>query len=155
VPEFEGVENVCGYPGAAEWKSELLKRGVPNTISLPGTLVPVGDKLSFNSLSEQEDLARYARKMEFTDVGFVAPYWQVTRSFMSAVTACKRHYPKLRIYPILGKPLPWDEEATHSQGQKLGIRADFVFSETCRLFAYHEKGDLPSAEEALKYLERL
>ncbi len=155
VPGFEELESTCDFAGAKAWQAALkIRRVAPDRIvSLPGTLVSVGEAMSFNAYSEQIDLVCYAKEKGYTKVAFVAPYWQVLRSFMGAVAACSLHYKKLRVYPILGASLPWDEKAKHSQGKLVGARVDFMFTETARIFEYHKKGDLPSASDALIYLD--
>lgn len=156
---FEGVdiESICGYPGAPAWTQELTRLSIPREqiVWVDGELVQIGLKKTTNTLTEQMDLARYARFQKYKRIGCGVPRWQALRSLMSAMSACKRHYPELLVFPILGPDLPWDEEVTHSQGQKLGTRAELMMAEALRIPLYQRRGHLPSNAEVFAYLERL
>ncbi len=153
---YNGTEEACGFPGFDHWKQELLSRNVAagNIVGIEGSLVMADQKQIIHTLSELEAMVVYAKQQKLERVVLVAPYWHLLRSFMTAVLACRRQYPSLRVYPVLGVPLLWDEPALHSQGKVGGIRADFMFQETVRLFAYYEQGNLPSAEETLAYMQQ-
>jgi hypothetical protein len=144
-----------GYPGFGAWKTELLKRGIPDAkiVGVSGTFTRDGGVLRGNTFTEAGAFVRFAKANNLRTVVIVAPRWHLMRCFMSMVTWVGREYPSLHVYPALGAPQPWDELAVHSQGRSSGTRADFLFQETVRLFQYHEKGDLPSAEDALAYLD--
>ena len=73
---------------------------------------------------------------------------------MTAVTLALREYPELYLYSLPGKPLPWQEEVTHSQGEVLGTRAELIAGEMNRIKTYYAKGDLASVDEVLEYLNR-
>lgn len=151
----------AGYPGFSVWKCELLERGISEDRIRPvmgcfddNNGVPTG-----NSLTESVALIRFLKKNSLQSVAIVAPHWHILRCTMHAVGRALCEYPTLRIYPCLGAQLPWAEQSAHSQGILEGIRADFMFSEAVRLFAYHEQRsfpltrDIPDAEDVLAYLD--
>lgn len=155
--QFEGPVGIngfnlpyAGYPGFDVWKKALIDRGTD-----AGRIVGMDgfEGTMSNTLTEARALVRYAKKQQTSDITIVAPYWHLLRCFMTTVGIALKEYPLLKIHPLFGVMLPWNERATHSQGIVAGIRADFMFTETIRLFQYNEKGDLPSAEEVLSYIE--
>jgi len=152
---YDDVRQVCGFPGFSAWKDALANRsiGANRVVGILGSFVEVAGRRTIHTLSELEAVARYAGHKGLRRVVIVAPHWHLLRSFMSVVLPARRYCPDAHFYPALGAPLPWGEEVAHSQGRVRGTRADFMFTETVRIFTYQEQGNLPSAEEALAYLE--
>ncbi|MBI5003543.1 hypothetical protein HZC00_00400 [Candidatus Kaiserbacteria bacterium] len=148
---------VSGYPGFGVWKQALINRGVSEDQIVPihGSLITLGGKDAFNSLTEAYALVRYAKEQGLHNVVIVAPAWHIVRSYMSAVAAVRLEYPELRVYPVLGAKLPWDERVAHSQGTLTCPRWQLIFEETNRIYAYHAKGDLPDPEDVLAYMDEL
>lgn len=164
APEFSGPIGIIGYPdtehfgypGSNVWVPELHKRGVSDEhiVLVTGSFVDMGGKEVIHTLSEMRALMRYARANALQTVLLVAPRFHIVRAFMSGVLALTEHYPELRLYPVLGTPLNWGEESSHSQGVLKGIRADFLVEEIIRIYAYHGQGNLPDPESVLTYMDR-
>lgn len=164
APEFSGPIGIIGYsdtehfgyPGSDVWVPELVKRGVPNerVALVKGSFVEMGDKKIIHTLSEMRALVQHARAHKIRKILVVAPRFHILRAFMSGVLALTEHYPEMRLYPALGRPLDWDERSSHSQGTLVGTRADFLVEETIRIYAYHAQGNLPDPENVLAYLDR-
>ena len=79
----------------------------------------------------------------------------MVRAFMTTVTALKRNGDiPVRVYAVPSAPLPWLEEAVHSQGTVKAPRAGLLVSELQRLEKYRapEFGGLLSAQEVIDYL---
>lgn len=146
-----------GYPGSDVWVPELVTRGVPEPrIDLIyGSYTRVDGVDIIHTGSETRALVRYAQAHGYNEVGLCAPRFHLLRTYMHTVHAVHAEYPELRVYPVLGTPLPWEEAANHSQGTLHGIRADFMVEETIRIYTYHAQGNLPDPEEVLAYLDRL
>jgi len=145
-----------GYPGSDVWVPELSKRGISREriVSVGGSLIKIDGKETIHTLSEMCALAQHAKMHGIRRVILVAPQFHLLRAFMSGVHALNKVYPELRLYPVLGTPLAWDEESSHSQGALRGIRADFLVEETIRIYTYHAQGNLPDPEDVLSYLDR-
>ncbi len=143
---------ISGYPGFARWQQELRRLGVQEA-SIAGVPVPAKtDKL--HTLIEAEAMAQYARAKGHTRIVVSASPFQQPRALMAAVTAAQRHHPQLYLFSQPGEPLPWSQEATHSQGKVEDTRAGLIAGEMERIQKYHAKGDLVSVEEMLRYLNR-
>jgi uncharacterized SAM-binding protein YcdF (DUF218 family) len=140
-----------GYPGYEAWKKKLLKAGVAEQqiVGVPMLPAPV-----LHTLVEAESLMTYARQQNFHSIYVTAAPFHQPRAFMTAVTAALRIYPEIRIYSQTGTPLPWLEEAVHSQGKTTGIRNQLIAGEMERIEKYQKQGDLASTEEVLGYLNR-
>lgn len=150
-----GIQAISGYPGGDAWVSELKKRWVPRgRIVLTDSLIEINGKKVSHTLSEMRAVARYAKEHAIETIVLVAPRFHLLRAFMSGIQAVTECCRELKLYPALGTPLPWDEESLHSQGTLEGIRADFIFEETNRIYTYHAQGNLPDPESVLAYMDR-
>lgn len=150
--EWTGV-----YPGSDVWTAELIRRGVSQEriVLIKGSLVEVAGKQIVHTGSEMRALVQHAKIHDVRRVIIAAPRFHLLRSFMAAVHSVEEIFPGLEVRPTLGTPLPWEDEASHSQGALHGIRADFMVEETIRIYTYHAQGNLPDPEKVLAYLDRL
>ncbi len=160
-----------GYPGYSRWRTSLIERGVSEE-----RIVPITESFFYddtgafrgNTLTEARALVNYAREHEIRTVTIVATYWHLVRCFVSTVGMALKDHPTLRVYPVRGGALSWDETVPHSQGRVMGTRADLVAEEIFRLFEYSEEVDIDGIKEAnalvgalpdprlvLEYLEQL
>lgn len=140
-----------GYPGFAAWKSHLMQQRVPekSIVGVPIPPVPV-----LHTLVEAEAVVSYAKERQFQHLCISAAPFHQPRAFMTAVTAALRLYPELKLYSQPGIPLPWLEEAVHSQGKTKGTRRQLIGSEMERIDTYQQKGDLASLETVRAYLDK-
>lgn len=144
---------VTGYSGAEEWVSELtnwhkIGRGQITVIPLQGPL---------NTYTEMKALAEYAKECEWKQVVITAAPFHQLRSFLTLLGAMRRlnmWIEQLRVYNLPGAPLPWQENALHSQGVLRGTREELISTELQRIRVYTDQGDLVTADEALNYLRQ-
>jgi peptidoglycan hydrolase-like protein with peptidoglycan-binding domain len=148
-----GTGPMSGYPGYEAWRQELGKLGIGEEQLQPVPPVPA-DTQMLHTFIEAQSAIRYARKQGFKKLVVTAAPFQQPRAFMTAVTLALREYPELYLYSLPGKPLPWQEEVKHSQGEVLGTRAELIAGEMDRIKTYYAKGDLASVDEVLDYLNR-
>jgi uncharacterized SAM-binding protein YcdF (DUF218 family) len=140
-----------GYPGFEAWKKRLIQAGVAEQqiVGVPMLPAPV-----LHTLVEAQSLMTYAKQQKFQSVYVTAAPFHQPRAFMTAVTAALRIYPEINIYSQTGIPLPWLEEAVHSQGKTAGTRNQLIAGEMERIEKYQKQGDLASVEQVLAYLNR-
>jgi hypothetical protein len=107
-----------------------------------------------NTGSEAQKLAEYARTIADGDIAIIAPPFHMVRVFMTTVTALKRNDVSIRAYAVPGIPLPWLQEATHSQGIIKNIRSELLVGELHSLEKYRaaEFGSMLSAKDVIEYL---
>lgn len=148
-----GTAPMSGYPGYEAWKKELGNLGIGEGHLLPVPPIPADTQL-LHTFIEAQSVVRYAREQQYKSLVVTAAPFQQPRAFMTAVTLAMRDYPQLYLYSLPGKPLPWQEEVTHSQGEVQGTRAELVAGEMDRIKSYYAKGDLASVDEVLDYLNR-
>lgn len=141
---------ISGYPGPEKWAAELYELDISekNIARVPGD---PSLKIA-TTLTEAEDLIRYAKSEKWRSVCIVAQPIHQVRSFLTAISCTLGSYPELRIYSATGTPLSYDEEVVHSQGETRGRRGDLVQGEWERIGRYQEKRDLISFAAALRYL---
>ena len=144
---YEGFDHSVARLKALGWKDKV-----------PLVKLDVGGNV--NTGSEAQKLAEYLLNYDSglwmkTDLAIIAPPFHLPRAFMTTVTALHRADLKMRVYPICGVPLPWNEEAVHSQGTLKKKRADLLDSELQRLEKYRaaEFGSMLPPSEVLKYLD--
>ncbi|GHA54898.1 YdcF family protein [Pontibacter akesuensis] len=148
---FLNSEPKSGYPGFESWQQELTKIGIkPEQIEA----VPSPETEILHTRIEACAMAKHAIAQAYKTVIVVASPFQQPRAFMAAVTAAFAHYPSLRLHSQAGEPLPWCQEANHSQGKVEDTRAGLIAGEIERIHKYNQKGDLAYAEEVLEYLHR-
>lgn len=146
-----------GYEGFCHSARRLREFGLKDAV--PVIKFAVGGNV--NTGSEAQKLAEYARSIAgggpgSGDIAIIAPSFHIVRAFMTTVTALKRNGDiPVRVYAVPGVPLPWKEEAAHSQGTLKKKRAELLASELQRLEKYRapEFGGMLSAREILNYLD--
>ena len=143
-----------GYEGFDYSVGRLRMLGWRNQVPL--IKLDVGGNV--NTGSEAAKLAEDGRSfagggMKGGDLAVIAPALHLPRAFMTTVTALHHAGVVLRVYPIAGVPLPWLQEAAHSQGAK-NTRAGWLTGELQRLEKYRapEFGSMLSAKKVLEYL---
>ena len=140
-----------GYPGFENWKSKLVKLGIPGgkIISLP---------LAFDfppsTHAESYGLARYAKKAQWKNIYIIAPPLHQLRAFVTTVTAFKKEKTPTKIFNFVGLPQQWEEHIIHSQGVQKGTRSELLEKELKKIERYYKTGDLISGTEVLKYLNQ-
>jgi hypothetical protein len=140
-----------GYPGYEAWKKKLIQAGVAEQ-QIAG--VPMLPAPVLHTLVEAESVMSYAKQQNFQAMYVTAAPFHQPRAFMTAVTAALRIYPELKIFSQTGIPLPWLEEAVHSQGKTTGTRKQLITGEMERIEKYQKQGDLATVEQVLDYLNR-
>lgn len=150
---FLGTEPISGYPGYDVWSRGLKKLGVAESMLEAVPPYPADTDI-LHTFIEAGSVARYAKEKGYESLIVTASPFQQPRAFMAAVTAGLRVYPELRLYSLPGKPMPWQEEVVHSQGEVQNTRAGLIAGEMDRIRKYHAKGDLASVAEVLDYLNR-
>lgn len=138
-----------GYEGYDHSIKRLRTLGLKN--EMPVMKFGIGEHL--HTGSEAQMLAEYARSID-GDIAIIAPPFHLVRAFMTTITAFKRNGVSARAYAVPGVPLPWLQEATHSQGLVKNIRAELLIGELQRLEKYRtpEFGGMLSAQEVIDYL---
>ena len=130
----------------------LLTQGTPERKIVP---IPHPEEFSIaHSHTEAIGLARFAKTMNWKIVLVTASPSHQLRAFIETITAVLREHPHLLVYSVVGTTLPWTRYALHSQGVIGGKRFEVIPSELKKILAYHLKGDLCSAKEALDYLNQ-
>ena len=143
------AEALSGYPGVDQCREALIKTGIaPHQIQF----VPIKAPTSLNTLIESQALIRFARKCAVKSLIVVSPPFHQLRAFMTAVTVALQEYPELAIYSCPGKPLPWLENAIHSQGILKAPRRQLIQEELARIRKYQDKNDIAAYEDVLDYL---
>ena len=139
-----------GYEGFDHSVERLKMLGLKNEIPI----VKFDVDGYANTGSEAQKLAEYARSIDGGDIAIIAPPFHMVRVFMTTITAFKRNGVSVRVYAVPGVPLPWLQEATHSQGLIRKKRAELLKAELQRLERYRtpEFGGMLSAKEVIEYL---
>ncbi|GAB3818889.1 YdcF family protein [Pontibacter rugosus] len=148
---FLSSEPKSGYPGFDKWQQELVQIGVQPQQIEP---VPSPDTEILHTRIEADAMVKHALKQKYKSIIIAASPFQQPRALMAAVTAALAHYPTLYLYSKPGKPLPWCQEANHSQGKVEDTRAGLISGEIERIHKYNQKGDLAYAKDVLEYLNR-
>lgn len=140
-----------GYEGFDHSVARLKELGLHSEIPI----VKFDVDGNANTGSEAQKLAEYAQSIAGGDIAIIAPPFHIVRVFMTTVTAFKRNNVSARVYAVPGTPLPWREEATHSQGLIRKKRAELLNDELQRLEKYRapEFGGMLSAKEIIEYLD--
>lgn len=140
-----------GYPGAADWIGKLVTMGLPKKDIY---LVPVSKKFPPSTHAEAFGLIPYAAKQGWKSVYVVAPPLHQLRAFVTTVSAIIKERSRLKAYSFPGLPQRWEEHVIHSQGVQKGARSELLAEELKKIEKYFKKGDLVSAREVLKYLDK-
>ena len=140
-----------GYTGYLAWKGKLLNSGVPERFIDSVELDPAAPH---NTLTEATAVIRFVKRNRLKSIVVTASPFHQVRAFMTAVRVALTQLPKIKIYNFPGIPLPWTEQAVHSQGTLTATRAKLIHAEMARIDKYFLKGDLISFDEVLDYLDR-
>ncbi len=146
-----GMPEGFGYPGFESWRDELVSMGIkkPDIYS-----VSPSDKFPPSTDAEAWGLVEFAKSNRWKSVFVIAPSLHQLRSFVSTVSAVVKSKSKLSVYSFPGIPQSWEEHITHSQGILKGTRNELLANELAKIERYYRNGDLVSAEEVLKYMDR-
>ena len=109
---------------------------------------------SLNTLIEANAMVRHAKQHHFRTLYVTASPFHQIRAFMTSITAARKYYPHIDLYSYNGHPLPWLDNAAHSQGKTTGSRRELIGGEFERIRKYQEKGDLANDDEVLSYLNQ-
>jgi hypothetical protein len=140
----------CGYIGAAAYRQAMIDFGIPETAIED---VPMEPTDILHTLVEARAVVQFAKTKGYGTIVVVSAPFHQERAFMTTVTAALRDYPELKVYSRPGRPQPWDETVTHSQGVLKGTRAGLVAAEQERIEKYIAQGDLAPREKVLHYLQ--
>lgn len=146
-----GMQKGYGYPGVKNWLGKLAKMGVPKKDICA---IPIAHDFPPSTHAEALGLVRHAQAHGWKSVYIVAPPLHQLRAFVTAVTEASRLYPKLKLYSFHGLPQRWEDHIIHSQGILQGTRSELLADELEKIERYYRKGDLVSAEEVLRYLDK-
>ena len=139
----------CGYIGATAYRQAMIDFGIPETAIED---VPMEPTEILHTLVESRAVVRFARTKGYTTIVVISAPFHQERAFMTTVTAALSDYPQLKVYSHPGRPQPWDENVTHSQGILEGTRAELIAAEQERIEKYIAQGDLAAREKVLHYL---
>jgi hypothetical protein len=152
---MEDPDRPCGYAGGTVWTQMLRQRLGDCPVPIQQLAFPSRDGATMlHTYGEAIAIVAVAKKQGWETLGVVAQPLHQVRALWTTVSVALREYPSLRVYSVVGHPLPWGERVIHSQGTTAGIRASLIQGEAERLVAYRAKGDLVSEKEVLEYLER-
>eukprot|EP00929_Paragymnodinium_shiwhaense_P108745 TRINITY_DN75078_c0_g1_i1.p1 TRINITY_DN75078_c0_g1~~TRINITY_DN75078_c0_g1_i1.p1 ORF type:complete len:301 (+),score=74.43 TRINITY_DN75078_c0_g1_i1:60-962(+) len=107
-----------------------------------------------HTLIEAETIVRHAKRRGFRSLAVLAPAFHLLRSAMTTASVAMKEYDDLRVYPLAGVPLSWQEASQHSQGMAASTRAAFINTELSRIHAYTEKGDIAAWEQIEEFFAR-
>lgn len=133
-----------------DWREKLIKLGVPKERI---KIIQITSELA-HTHTEALAFVSYARQNGWKTMYVIASALHQLRAFMSTISIVLHAYPELKIFNIVGIPLPWTQEIVHSQYIEKGKRSELVKNEWERILRYYGKGDLVSAREVLDYLNR-
>lgn len=139
-----GQDYIPGY------QEKLTQFGIPKEAIIP---IQITEAMA-NTHTEALAHIAQAKAQQWKNVYVMASPHHQFRAFMNTISIVLREYPKLKVFSILGKHLPWTQVALHSQFVEIGKRCDLVAKEWARIEAYHAKGDLVSARQVLDYLNQ-
>lgn len=141
----------AGYPGFAAWRRRLVSSGVPTR-----DIVPVSSAPEFppSTAAEALGLVRLAKKLGWRTLYVVASPLHQLRAFMTVVSYLMAEAPNLAAYSFHGIAQRWEEHIVHSQGIQQGVRSELLGAELEKIEKYYQKGDVVSAREVLKYLDK-
>jgi hypothetical protein len=138
----------CGYIGAEGYRQAMIDFGVPEDAIED---VPMEPTEILHTLIESKAIVQFAQARRYRSLVVVSAPFHQERAFMTAVTAALWDYPELKLHSQPGRPQPWDEVVTHSQGVLEGTRAELIAAEQERIEKYTAQGDLASRDRILEY----
>ncbi len=139
------------FPGVKNWTGKLVTMGIPQKDIYA---VPLSKEFPPSTHAEAFGLVPYAAARGWKNIYVVAPPLHQLRAFITTVSAVIRKKSPLRVYSFPGFPQSWEEYIAHSQGIQKKARSEFFSEELKKIEKYYRKGDLVSAEEVLKYLNK-
>lgn len=98
-----------------------------------------------HTLAEAELVVRLAKRRGWRTLLVVAPSFHLPRAAATTASVSMREHAELRVFAHPGAPLPWEEEARHSQGMR-ATRSEFLDSELDRIERYMVKGDIAETD---------
>ena len=146
---ISGLHAASGYPGAEDYRSRLLKAGVPGE-KISAVEPPEGPIM--HTTNESRALVSFSLRQNLKSLHIAASPLHQLRAFISAVSAALRAAAPLLLFSAPGEAQPWDTVVFHSQGTTQGARGDLLVGELARIEKYRACGDLASNEEIWSYL---
>lgn len=150
---FVDTTAMSGYPGFAEWREILCKKGVDESSIEPVPPVPANTTMLHTRI-EAESLVNHAKRQGYKSIIVTAPPFHQPRAFMAAVTAAVALYPDLKLYSYPGRALSWQQEVAHSQGKVRESRSGLIAGEVERIQKYRVKGDLLEVNKVLEFMNK-
>ncbi len=138
-----------GYIGATAYRAAMIATGIPNDVIEE---VPMEPTEILHTGIEADRAVQFAKARGYERLLIVSVPFHQERAFISVVTAVLREYPSLKVYSHPGRPQPWDETVTHSQGKLRGTRAELIGEEQKRIETYTAQGFLLPRSAILEYL---
>ncbi len=148
------VDTYADFPA---WREKLLELGVEDNQILPVLSDPAEKPGEQPPLShthpEAKNFVEMARAAGWKNVHVIGCPYHVPRCFTNTVTFVERRQLPLRVYAAPSINQPWFGAAELQQGLTVAPRYEGILGEWNRLNKWHEKGDLISCEEVLRYIE--
>lgn len=143
------------YCGFEFCRDGLIEYGVDKTVIVPIDILPQ-DRDRLNTYTEGKALLYHAGTHQWRTIIVCAPFFHQIRASSMFISLMKvnRQLPELWIFNLPGHPGDLFTKMKHSQGVVEGDLFEFLISELCRLFRYHDKGDICSCAELLAYYDR-
>jgi hypothetical protein len=138
-----------GYIGAAAYRRAMRDGGIAEA-SIEEVLMEPTPIL--HTLIEAQTVVRHARSRGYRKLIVISAPFHQERAFITVVSEVIRQCPSLKVYSCPGRPLPWDEVVTHSQGVERKTRAEWIAAEQQRIEMYTAKGDLRPYTDIIAYL---
>jgi hypothetical protein len=138
-----------GYIGSAAYRRAMVEYGFAESVIEE---VPMEPTPILHTLIEAQTVVRHAKAKGYGQLVVVSVPFHQERAFITVVSEAIRGYPSLKVYSRPGRPQPWDEVTTHSQGQLRGTRAELIGAEQKRIETYTAQGDLLPRGKILTYL---
>lgn len=141
----DGSRN-CGWEGYSKFTEKLIRASISHQRI---KVVPFPDQeQTINTLNEAQALQEYCNSQLIKRLVIVSPPFHQVRcvtTLMSCFLSQKRFDGSLSTPLLYSSPATascWTQHATHSQGNIVGSRSSFIFTEMERMWRYHKKGDL-------------
>lgn len=153
--------NASGFPGFSVWRNILVNElnvCESRIVPIKGVFIRknTAGQLVAHTGDDMRAFVIHAKEHSLRDVASLQPDLHTLRCFMTAVRWVQQLGAKnLRIHPLIGDDLSWDEYALHSQGKQSGRRVDMVFYEAAKLHPLWEREQIASPHECFEYIERM
>jgi hypothetical protein len=140
-----------GYIGVHAYREAMVDYGIAAAAIEE---VPMEPTPILHTLIEAQTVVRHAKAKGYRSLIVTSVPFHQERAFITVVSEVLREYTSLNVYSHVGRPQPWDEITTHSQGILRGTRAELIAEEQKRIDLYTAKGDLFPRAEIIAYLRR-